>query len=143
MDKIKELIKELQNMDIEEMVSDALLMLEKKYIALQRGQMKAGKKSDGEQIGNYTSEQYIRKRKKRGLITRHVTLHFTGGYYQSMQLEKRGKEIWITSQWEGQKYLVKRYGIDIYDLNDNQRAKIVEDVANIVSERMLKQLLQS
>jgi hypothetical protein len=140
MKEIQELIKELQQMDITEMVSDALLVLEKKFIALQRGQMKAGKTSEGDQIGNYTSQQYVRKRQRRGLITSHVTLHFTGGYYQSLQLEKRGKELWITSEWEGQKWLVARYGIDIYDLNSSSRAKLVDDVAEIVSEKMIQKL---
>ncbi len=140
MKQVQELIKELKSMDIESMVSDALLELEKKFITLQRGQMKAGETSGGGQIGQYTSEQYIQRRRKRGLITSHVTLHFTGGYYQSMQLEKRDKEIWIVSQWDGQKWLVARYGIDIYDLNSSQRAKIVGDVAEIVSNRMIRKL---
>jgi hypothetical protein len=57
-----------------------------------------------------------------------------------LQLEKRGKELWITSEWEGQKWLVARYGIDIYDLNSSSRAKLVDDVAEIVSEKMIQKL---
>jgi hypothetical protein len=140
MKEIEQIIKRLNDLNIESMISDALLQLEKQFIALQRGQMKAGETSEGNQIGQYTSPQYIQKRKKRGLITKHVTLHFTGGFYQSLKLEKRGNEIWIASSWDGDKWLIKRYGIDIYDLNSNSRAKLVDDIAKIVSQRIINEL---
>ena len=140
MEAVQKLIKELMKMDIENLVSDALLKLEKKFIALQRGQMKAGKTSEGGEIGDYTSERYIQRRKKRGLITTHVTLHFTGKFYQSLKLEKRGKETWLTTNCSYSENISKRYGIDIYDLNSTGRAKLVSDVAEIVSEKMILNL---
>ena len=140
MKEIEQIIKRLNDLNIESMISDALLQLEKQFIALQRGQMKAGETSEGNQIGQYTSQQYIAKRKKRGLITKHVTLHFTGGYYNSLRLEKRGNDIWIASSWDGDKWLIQRYGIDIYDLNSSSRSKLVDDIAKIVSQRIINEL---
>lgn len=49
-------------------------------------------------------------------------------------------ETWLTANISYAKHIEKRYGDEIYDLNSPQRAKIVEDVAEIVSEQMLRKL---
>jgi len=140
MKKLQALIKDLRGFDIELEVSQALKKLEGKFLDLQKNQWyNLGQTSDGESMGVY-SPSYEQRRRRKGLRTDHVTLKFTGKFYAGLRLELRTDGVYISSTVDYQKYITKRYGNDIFDITDQQRAKIIKDVTDIVLQQFRRKV---
>jgi len=132
-EELQLLFERLSSGSLEKMVYNAILKLETNFLDLQKNQWyNTGMDSEGQDLGVY-SPTYELRRKRRGLRTDHVTLKYSGNFFASLRLVMKGDAIYIESKGvDYEKYIVQRYGEDIYDLNDQQRAKLIPQIVDIV-----------
>ena len=132
-EELQLLFERLSSGSLEKMVYDAILKLETNFLDLQKNQWyNTGMDSEGQDLGVY-SPTYELRRKRRGLRTDHVTLKYSGNFFASLRLVMKGDAIYIESKGvDYEKYIVQRYGEDIYDLNDQQRIKLIPQIVDIV-----------
>lgn len=141
MDELIKLFEKLSSGELERQVNRALIELETQFLDLQKNQWyNQGKDSEGKDLGDY-SPGYARRRQRAGLRTDHVTLKFTGKFFASLRLVMKSDGVYIESQGVSyEKHIVKRYGVDIYDLNDQQRAKMVPVLVAEILKNLRKYL---
>ena len=132
-EELQLLFEKLSSGSLEKMVYDAILKLETNFLDLQKNQWyNTGMDSEGQDLGVY-SPTYELRRKRHGLRTDHVTLKFSGKFFASLRLVMKGNSIYIESKGvDYEKYIVQRYGENIYDLSDQQRIKLIPQIVDIV-----------
>lgn len=79
----------------------------------------------------------IKEKKKKGQPTTRVTLRDTGEFHESMFVVFDSEGFYITSSDEKTKYLVKRYGEDIFRLTDKNFTRIIQ---SHVRKELIKRL---
>lgn len=84
MKRVIELRKRLENIDVQDALRQAIVEAKPALIEANREQLKKGLLTDGGRIGSYKSNNYIRKRQKKGLQTAYVDLKYTGTLYSQI-----------------------------------------------------------
>lgn len=81
----------------------------------------------GEKIMDYMpyAPRTIQNKKRKGQPTTRVTLRDTGAFHESMHVIFDSEGFYITSDDEKAKYLVKKYGGEIYRLTDKNFTRII------------------
>lgn len=81
----------------------------------------------GEKIMDYApyAARTIENKKRKGQPTTRVTLRDTGDFHRSMRVIFDSEGFYITSDDEKAKYLVKKYGGEIYRLTDKNFTRII------------------
>lgn len=81
----------------------------------------------GEKIMDYEpyATRTIENKKRKGQPTTRVTLRDTGDFHRSMRVIFDSEGFYITSDDEKAKYLVKKYGGEIYRLTDKNFTRII------------------
>lgn len=81
----------------------------------------------GEKIMDYApyAARTIENKKRKGQPTTRVTLRDTGDFHRSMHVIFDSEGFYITSDDEKAKYLVKKYGGEIYRLTDKNFTRII------------------
>lgn len=81
----------------------------------------------GEKIMDYVpyATRTIENKKRKGQPTTRVTLRDTGDFHRSMRVVFDSEGFYITSDDEKAKYLVKKYGGEIYRLTDKNFTRII------------------
>lgn len=81
----------------------------------------------GEKIMSYApyAASTIKKKRKKGQPTTRVTLKDTGAFHESMYVVFDSEGFYITSDDEKTKYLIKKYGKEIFRLTDENFNRIL------------------
>ncbi len=113
-----------------------------KFLAdLNREQLHNGKKGDGSDIlPGYADRTIERKRRDRQPFDR-VTLRDRGNLYEQFTVEFGSEEFTLSADTEYTKYLLSRYGDDIFGLNDDSLEKLREKINPQIVEAVRKLLL--
>lgn len=96
----------------------------------------------GEKIMDYApyAARTIKNKKRKGQPTTRVTLRDTGDFHKSMYVVFDSEGFYITSDDEKAKYLVKKYGGEIYRLTDKNFARIIR---SHIRKELVKRLKQA
>ena len=96
----------------------------------------------GEKIMEYApyAARTIENKKRKGQPTTRVTLRDTGDFHRSMHVIFDSEGFYITSDDEKAKYLVKKYGGEIYRLTDKNFTRIIR---SHVRKELVKRLKQA
>nr|DAQ17181.1 MAG TPA: hypothetical protein [Caudoviricetes sp.] len=96
----------------------------------------------GEKIMDYApyAARTIENKKRKGQPTTRVTLRDTGDFHKSMHVIFDSEGFYVTSDDEKAKYLVKKYGGEIYKLTDKNFTRIVR---SHIRKELVKRLKQA
>lgn len=96
----------------------------------------------GEKIMDYApyAARTIENKKRKGQPTTRVTLRDTGDFHKSMHVIFDSEGFYVTSDDEKAKYLVKKYGGEIYRLTDKNFIRIIR---SHIRKELVKRLKQA
>lgn len=96
----------------------------------------------GEKIMDYApyAARTIENKKRKGQPTTRVTLRDTGDFHKSMYVVFDSEGFYITSDDEKAKYLVEKYGGEIYRLTDKNFTRIIR---SHIRKELVKRLKQA
>lgn len=96
----------------------------------------------GEKIMDYEpyAARTIENKKRKGQPTTRVTLRDTGDFHKSMHVIFDSEGFYVTSDDEKAKYLVKKYGGEIYRLTDKNFTRIIR---SHIRKELVKRLKQA
>lgn len=96
----------------------------------------------GEKIMDYApyAARTIENKKRKGQPTTRVTLRDTGDFHKSMHVIFDSEGFYVTSDDEKAKYLVKKYGGEIYRLTDKNFTRIIR---SHIRKELVKRLKQA
>lgn len=96
----------------------------------------------GEKIMDYApyAARTIENKKRKGQPTTRVTLRDTGDFHKSMHVIFDSEGFYVTSDDEKAKYLVKKYGGEIYRLTDKNFTRII---CSHIRKELVKRLKQA
>ena len=96
----------------------------------------------GEKIMDYAPyvARTIKNKKRKGQPTTRVTLRDTGDFHKSMHIIFDSEGFYITSDDEKAKYLVEKYGGEIYRLTDKNFTRIIR---SHIRKELVKRLKQA
>lgn len=96
----------------------------------------------GEKIMDYApyAARTIENKKRKGQPTTRVTLRDTGDFHKSMHVIFDSEGFYVTSDDEKAKYLVKKYGGEIYKLTDKNFTRIAR---SHIRKELVKRLKQA
>jgi len=106
-------------------------------IEMVKDQHHAGLNRDGEQMQSGYSKAYGKRRKKSGLQTKFVDLHFTGKYHKSLKVVSQENGVDVTSTEPYAHYLRGNFP-GMAGLTPQNADKIAEVVANILAPKIKK-----
>lgn len=119
------LLRSTEKINIHELAQAALMDSSVEYIHIQQEQMSRGERSDGKPIFNlktgrdeYSPGYAIYKGK-----TKPIDLHDTGDFYAGIKIEPATDGINVDSQDWKSGTLQRRYGTQIFTLNDESKAE--------------------
>lgn len=95
----------------------------------------------GEKIMSYApyAASTIKKKKKKGQPTTRVTLRDTGAFHEAMHIVFDSEGFYITSSDEKTKWLVPKYGEEIFRLTDDNFNRILK---NHIRKELVKRIKQ-
>ena len=98
----------------------------------------------GEKIMDYApyATRTIENKKRKGQPTTRVTLRDTGDFHKSMYVVFDSEGFYITSDDEKAKYLVEKYGREIYRLTDKNFTRIIRSHIRKELAKRLKQAIR-
>lgn len=91
-------------------------------------QLYQGLKANGERIRPKYAKSTIKRKKKKGQPFNRVTLKDEGDFYEGFFVEYGEDDFTIHGDDEKTKYLIKRYGRDIFGLNEKSIGDLIEMV---------------
>ena len=120
---------QLQRCDFEEIFSTSVMANDAQIVDALHDQLQHGIKGDGEQIGEYQSENYAKAKFQMNSQAGfgNVDLKLTGDFYSGMALRKLEKDFQINSDDEKNVDLQNKYGIDIMSLTDERAGQVAQD----------------
>lgn len=98
----------------------------------------------GKKIMDYMpyAPRTIQRKKKKGQPTMRVTLRDTGEFHKSMFLVFDSEGFYITSNDDKTKFLVKRYGDEIFRLTDENLTRIIRSHVRKELVKRIKQVVK-
>jgi hypothetical protein len=106
--------------------------------------LQKGVSGDGTKLEGY-SEQALKTRKGKGLITSHTTLRFSGDWYKSMYVEQtytsKNHVLIVKTRNEELKktvYLKNKYGASILTLTKDEQSDLMFKLSKFIEAEMLK-----
>lgn len=113
----------------------------KEIIEMVKDQHHEGLNRDGEKMQSGYSPAYGRKRKKRGLQTRFVDLHYTGNYHKSLKVVPQRDGVDVQSTEPYAFYLRKNFP-GMAGLTPENAETVAEAIANILAPKIKKFLVR-
>jgi len=110
-------------------------------IKLMREQHHAGLNRDGEQMQSGYSTGYGKKRKKKGLQTKFVDLHFSGKYHKSLKVVKQKDGVDVTSTEPYAHYLRANFP-GMAGLTPKNAEVLANQIADILAPKIKKFLIR-
>ena len=101
----------------------------------------AGQGSDDKTMQTGYSSGYTKRRKKKGLQTRYVDLHFSGKYHKGLKVKPAEDGVDVESNVEYEEYIRERFGTAV-GLTSANAKQISEIVANILTPKIKKHLVK-
>lgn len=108
-------------------VEEAFNETAKDFTDLQREQLFSGINAEGDPIEPEYSPRTVAIKRKKGQPTDRVTLRDTGAFYQGVFIDPREDEYVVDSADEKSGELQKKYGEDIFGLDEPNQDKYVEE----------------
>lgn len=136
MASIRELMKRLEDLDVDKLAMESIEDSKKELIEWQQGQLFAGKESSGGFIRpKYRANTVLIKRKK-GQPTDRVTLKDTGDFYKGIFVDVRNVTYVIDSTDYKTPMLVNKYGKTIFGLGGVFMIGYRRDVRPIFNDKI-------
>lgn len=131
--------------DLNKHLEDIILSKEEEIINIvtQEQLFKEGINGKGIKIMDYQPYRpsTIKAKIRKGQPTNRVTLRDTGEFYKSMFLVFESDGFYITSSDDKTKYLIKKYGEEIFRITDNNLTKLLrEHIRKELVNRIKKEL---
>lgn len=131
--------------DLNKHLEDIILSKEEEIINIvtQEQLFKEGINGKGIKIMNYQPYRpsTIKAKIRKGQPTNRVTLRDTGKFYKSMFLVFEPDGFYITSSDDKAKYLIKKYGEEIFRITDSNLTKLLrEHIRKELVNRIKKEL---
>lgn len=124
----------------EKRAQEILKQNEKQVVDMQTGQHHAGVNIKGEQMQGGYSKGYGKRRKKKGLQTGFVDLHFTGKFHKSLKVVPAKGGVDVRSNVDYEKYLRGNFPGEAGLTTPNAEI-IAEFVANRLAPELKKYLV--
>ena len=123
MSTMVDMIELLNTVDVEGDTAQAVAETHQDYERMNAAQMLQGKGKDGKRIGTYRSMSYAREKAKMNsflasIIPHNVDLKLTGAFHKGLTMKVSGQDIAMTSTDNKADDLEKKYGENIYGLNE-------------------------
>lgn len=137
-----EVLENLEQLDLDEIASDAFREHSGKVVLLNREQLLEGKLSTGEDLSpTYFNDPYFKtpeaakrysewkdkitpnSKRKKGV----PNLFIIGTYHQSIELEVFKDEYEMSSNFKSAASIENKYGLEIYGLNDDKKEELFDD----------------
>ncbi len=133
MDEIDDLIEKVKAVEsgMNEIVLLAVRQNEKFVLELNvRKQLYQGVNAKGEKIRPKYAKSTIKRKKKKGHPYNRVTLKDEGDFYEGFFVEYEDDSFTLHGDDYKTKYLIKRYGKDIFGLNESSIKDLIEMIEN-------------
>lgn len=142
MQNVYDFLETFKKIDLKDEVQFALLDTRDTYSELQREQIVSGKRSDGENIFNLEtgSDEYSPQYAKRKGFKKPINLRDTGDFTDSIFMDVRDEELIIDSADEKSGMLQKRYGDQIFGLDDKPGEHFAEQVGIVLVQNVTDKL---
>lgn len=123
MTTILDMIDTLKTVDVEGDTAQAVAETHADYERMNAAQMLQGKGKDGKKIGTYRSMSYARMKAQMNtflasIVPSNVDLKLTGAFHKGLTMKLSGQDISMTSTDSKADELEKKYGENIYGLNE-------------------------
>lgn len=105
---------------------------------------KKGVRSDGVKLASIKpyANSTVRIKRSKGQPTNRVTTRDTGRFHSSFRAKDQGDKLEIDSEGvDYAKYLEKKYGKQIYDLTDQNKEVVENDIVQPEMERIIKTVI--
>ena len=113
---------------------------EDEIVKRNRGQLMDGMSSNGKKLGEYKSNSWINKRKKKGKQVQFVDLNFSGDWQGSFYAKADANGVLIGAknikEWGGKDVLVHHWGEDIYGLSEEN----FDWLFNVITDSLYNEL---
>ncbi|QDP50440.1 MAG: hypothetical protein Unbinned5350contig1001_55 [Prokaryotic dsDNA virus sp.] len=136
-DEIQNLIERVKNIEnsMNEIVLFAVKENEDFVLELNlEKQLYKGFKNNGDSVRPKYAPSTIKRKKRKGQPFDRVTLKDKGDFYEGFRVEYEEDSFIIYGDDEKTKYLIKRYGKEVFGLND----KSIGDLIEMIEEDFLK-----
>jgi hypothetical protein len=127
--------------EIEKVIIDLCKDRKEFIIELQREQLWGGKDGDGEKIRPPYAASTIKRKRRLGQPTDRVTWKDKGDLYNSIDVKFREREFELVTDDRKAKYLFRRYGKNVFGLNEDSREKLRNDMNEELRDYIKKKLL--
>ena len=125
---------------VDKRAKEIILSRSEEIIKMQQDQHHAGVNVKGEQMQGGYSSGYTKSRKKKGLQTRFVDLHFSGRFHKGLKVVPVKEGVDIRSDVDYEKYLRGNFPGEA-GLTTQNTTVIAEFVANILAVDIKKYLV--
>jgi hypothetical protein len=142
---IGHLIKNLEEVDINNVIEESMNDTVGSFARLQRLQMLSGKNSEGRRIGRYKNAAYARKKYQLSRLAGYgnVDLRLTGDFYRGVTVDPRSNSVVIDSGDYKTEILTDKYGEEIFGLNQEYAGEYsVNYLSPVAVEKIKKQILK-
>lgn len=139
---VQDLLDTVNEFDLDFETEEAINDTAKEYVDKQREQLFSGENENGEKILPEYTARTVAIKKKKGQPTDRVTLKDTGAFYTDMFIDVRKDEYVIDSADEKSAALQKKYGEEIFGLNEQNQTSYVENNLEPVFLERSKKALQ-
>lgn len=143
MTTILSLLKRVERLPIDTVITDSMEEVAPMISDRQKGQMLEGLNAKGMKIGHYRNPAYARLKNSMNPVPGLGVpdLHLTGEFYREIYTEIRGEKVIIDSTNEKTEALAKRFGEEIFGLNKPTKAELIkEDLQPVFMKHIRKEL---
>lgn len=139
---INNMLESVLKIDLPQAVDNSFDATKKDYVGLQKDQMFAGIRNDGEAInplhGRYTgyAQRTIDIKRSKGQVFTHVTLKDKEDFYKGVFMDPRSEGLVVDSLDEKTDSLTAYYGDEIFGLADERK----QTFANLAGQVLVKEI---
>lgn len=140
---IEQLIKNLEAVDMNDVIEESVEATRDDLARLQKLQLLSGEKSDDTKIGKYRNKNYAAKKYAQNPLAGlgNVDLRLTGDFYSGIIIDPRDRAVIIDSDDPKTDALTKKYGKNIFGLNTEFGAEYgKEHMGPVATGKIKKQI---
>lgn len=132
----------VKNLNIDKLVDEVIEQNIPELLDLNTGQLSVGKNSEGQKVGEYSTDLYADFKKAIGsqAPSGDVDLKVSGDFFEGFKALIKPKVIEIFSDDEKAEGLEERYGSEIYGLTDENLDEWIEQLKVELIERIRNEL---
>lgn len=136
------MLRSTDRLDLPLLIENSLIETAAEYIGLQKDQMLHGLNAQGKTIGKYRNPAYARRKAAINPLAGegNVDLKDKGDFYREIFTDVRADEIIVDSSDTKSAALQKKYGEDIFGLDNDSKNEYVKEVRPVFLEMVTDQL---